>query len=84
MTQASPGVRKSKVASELISFHLSISLLSSILHGWSITSLFPQGYMKTYMPLFRKSLLLASMSRQTHLIDLGGFASRRKMAKHSP
>jgi hypothetical protein len=38
MTQASPGVRKSEVASELISFHLSISPLPPILHGWTITS----------------------------------------------
>jgi hypothetical protein len=29
-------------------------------------------YTKMYVPLFRKSSLLASMSRQTHLIDLGG------------
>jgi hypothetical protein len=75
MTQASPGVRKSEVASGLIYFPLSISLLSPILHGWSITFLFLQVYMKMYVLLFRKSLLLASMSCQTHLIDLGGFAS---------
>jgi hypothetical protein len=35
----------------------------------------PQVYMKTYVLLFRKSLLLASMSHRTHLIGPGGFAS---------
>jgi hypothetical protein len=59
----------------LISFHLSISLSSPIPHGWSITSLFLQVYTKTYVLLFRKSLLLASMSHQTHLIALSSFVS---------
>jgi hypothetical protein len=62
----------SKVASELIAFHLSISLLSPILYGWSITSLFLQAYTKMYVPLFRKSLLLALMSRLSG--DTGGSA----------
>jgi hypothetical protein len=44
-------------------------------HGWSVTSLSLQEYMKTYVPLFRKSLWLASMSRRTHLIGPSGFAS---------
>jgi hypothetical protein len=35
----------------------------------------PQVYMKTYVPSFRKSLWLASTSRQTHLIGLVGFVS---------
>jgi hypothetical protein len=69
------GVRKSEVASGLISFPLLISLLSPTPHGWSITSLFLQVYTKTYVLLFRKSSLLASMSHRTHLIGLGGFAS---------
>jgi hypothetical protein len=67
--------RKSKVVSGLISFHPSISLSSPIPHGWSVTSLFPQVYTKTYVLLFRRSFLLASMNHQPHLIGLSGFAS---------
>jgi hypothetical protein len=75
MTQALPEVRKSEVAFGLISFPLFISLSSPTPHGWSVTFLSLQAYMKSYVLLFRKSLWLASMSHRTHLIGLGGFVS---------
>jgi hypothetical protein len=72
MTQALPGVRRSEIVSEPISFHLLISLLSP----WVECNFpIPPGIYEDVCIIVQESLLLASMSHQTHLIGLGGPAS---------
>jgi hypothetical protein len=65
----------SEVASELISFHLSISLLSPILCGWSVTSLFLQVYVKVDLgsgagavTFFQKIEIRASFNRVGQIV----------------